>query len=50
MTFAYFLYANQQPEKTFLTVYQQAFSTWKWRQDDTETSFFPACIVFNLFL
>ena len=27
--------------KYFLTVYQQAFWTWKWRQaDDTETSFF----------
>ena len=29
-------------------VYQQAFWTWKWRQDNTETSFFLARVVFLL--
>ena len=39
-------YANCQPQKVFSTVYQQAFSTWKWCQDDTKTLFFLTRVVF----
>ena len=36
--FVYYIYADHQP-KLFWSVYEQSFWTWKWRQDDTETSF-----------
>ena len=35
-------------QKTFLTVYQQAFWTWKWSQNDSEPSFFLPRVVFLL--
>ena len=48
--FAYFIYATNHQPKIFLSVYQQSIWTWKWRQDDTETSFVLIRVIFYVFL
>jgi len=45
---ALIIYVNLQ--LPFLTVYLYHFGTWKWRHDNTETSFDFASIDFYLFL
>ena len=48
--FAYFIYGTNHQQKNFLSVYQQSIWTWKWRQDDTETSFVLTRVIFYVFL
>ena len=45
---ALIIYVNLQ--LLFLTVYLNPFWTWKWRHDDTETSFDFTSVDFYLFL